>query len=211
MDYNTDRNKIILPEYGRNIHKMVDYLKTVEDLEKRNKMANIVIGIMGNMNPHLRDISDFKHKLWDHLFIMADFDLDIESPYPIPTRETMSEKPKRVPYPENNIRFKHYGKTIENMVKRTADFEDGEKKDALIVILANHMKKNYLAWNRDSVTDALIFRDLDILSKGRLKIPEGLVLTETKEIIAHKPRKKKSSRGGSRNNDRKARYDSRRN
>ncbi len=210
MDYNTDRKKIILPEYGRNIHKMVDYLKTIEDSEKRNKMANIVIGIMGNMNPHLRDISDFKHKLWDHLFIMADFNLDIESPYPIPTRETMSEKPNRVLYPSNNIRFKHYGKTVENMVASIVEFEDGEKKNSLIVIMANHMKKNYLSWNRESVTDALIFRDLEILSKGKLKIPEGLVLTETKDIISHKPKRKKSNRGQSRNSDRKSRYDSRR-
>jgi len=194
MDYNTARKKLILPEYGRHIHQMVDQIKAEQDQEKRNKLAKAVIEIMGNLNPHLRDIPDFKHMLWDHIFIMSDFDLDIESPYPIPVREKIFEKPKKLPYPNKKIRFKHYGRTLEELVVAATGFEEGPEKDLLYTILANHMKKTYLQWNRDSVTDDLIFNDINKLSNGKLTKPEGLVLTEIKDIIVAKPRKKKPER-----------------
>ena len=118
MDYNTQRKKLALPEYGRHIQQMVDYIASVEDRDERNRLAKSLVAIMGNLNPHLRAINDFKHKLWDHLFIMSDFKLDIDSPYPIPSLEQYNEKPRKVPYPGNPIKFKHYGRVIEMMIER---------------------------------------------------------------------------------------------
>ncbi|MEA3443500.1 MAG: DUF4290 domain-containing protein [Bacteroidota bacterium] len=201
MDYNTERKKLVLPEYGRNIQKMVDHIKTIEDRELRIVAAKQVITVMGNKNPHLRDIPDFKHKLWDHIYIMADFDLDIDSPYPIPVRETFQEKPQKLEYPGKKIRFKHYGKTLENMILAAIEFEDGSKKDLLVEVLANHMKKSFLFWNSDSISDENIFNDLKILSKGKLQPKEGLKLLETKDILGPRHKKKKhtkSSRSDSR-------------
>lgn len=190
-DYNTRRKKMVLPEYGRNIQKMVDDMNAIEGRDNRNQAAQVIISIMGNMNPHLRDVPDFKHKLWDHLFIMSDFDLDIDSPYPIPVRETFQEKPRKLVYPAQQIKFMHYGKTLENMVIKAIEFEEGPEKVHLIEILANHMKKSYLLWNRDSVSDETIFNNLNVLSKGRLKPAEDLKLVETKEVLGPKIKKKK--------------------
>lgn len=192
-DYNTTRKNLILPEYGRHIQKMVDHLKTIEDREERNRAAKAIISIMGNMNPHLRDISDFKHKLWDHLALMADFDLDIDSPYEMPAKETLTSKPKQVPYITGDIKYRHYGRIIHQMIDAAIDMEDGEDKKRLIKLLANHMKKSYLTWNRNQVTDEVIFNDIKQLSGGRLIIQEDLKLTETKEILA-KGKKKHTQR-----------------
>lgn len=190
-DYNTKRIKMVLPEYGRSIHKMVDHMRAIEDRDERNHAAGTIITIMGNMNPHLRDIPDFKHKLWDHIFIMSDFDLDIDSPYPIPVRETFQEKPRKLPYPAQQIKFMHYGKTLENMIKKAIEFEEGPEKEHLIEILANHMKKSYLTWNRDSVSDETIFNNLRVLSGGKLVPREDLKLVETKDVLGPKIKKKK--------------------
>ena len=143
-DYNTRRPKMVIPEYGRNIQKMIDHAMTVENKEERNKIANAIISVMGQLNPHLRDIADFKHKLWDHLFIISDFKLDVDSPYPLPDREAIAKKPEKLAYPENNIKFKHYGKTIENLIEQAILIEEKEEKNALIKIIANLMKKTYL-------------------------------------------------------------------
>lgn len=194
MDYNTSRRKLNLPEYGRNIQQMVDHLSTVEDRDERNRLARVLIGIMGNMNPHLRDINDFKHKLWDHIFIMSDFKLDIDSPYPIPSQETYEEKPKTVPYPTQPITYKHYGRSIEMMIQKAIEMEDGQQKDALTQLIANHMKKAYLMWNNDSVSDEDVLRDMGILSKGKLKMAPGTKLSDSREAFKNKrkfiPRKK---------------------
>ena len=190
MDYNTDRKKLILPEYGRNIQKMVDFINAIEDREERNNMAHAVIQIMGNMNPHLRDINDFKHKLWDHLAIMSDFKLDIDFPYDIPARDTFTSKPRIVEYKEGEIRYKHYGKTIELFIERACEMEDDEVKEALVGVIANHMKKSYLTWNKDTVDDEVILKDLDILSKGRLKVSDDFKLAEAKEIMSKGKRKR---------------------
>ena len=191
MEYNTSRKKLVLPEYGRNIQRMVDLTKAEPDKEKRNAMAQAIIAIMGNMNPHLRDIVDFKHKLWDHLAIMADFDLDIDSPYPEPEAETLQEKPEVVPYNKNDTRFKHYGKTIEKMVGVAVDKEEGEMKEILVSLIANHMKKSYLTWNKEAVDDKQIFRDLKIISQGKIDLsPEKTTLTETREILAKNKRRR---------------------
>lgn len=182
MNYNTSRPKMIIPEYGRHIQKLVDHAVHLESKEKRNEMAFAIIDVMGQLNPHLRDVDDFKHKLWDHLYIMSDFKLDVDSPYPKPTPEHFSEKPKKMAYPEHNIRFKHYGKGVEDLVIEAIDMEEGEKKDALILSIANLMKKNYLTWGRSSVNDDQIILDLKKISRGKLKVSEELELIAAKDI-----------------------------
>jgi len=181
-DYNTSRGRLILPEYGRNIQKMVEYIMTIGDRDERNRLAHAVIIIMGNMNPHLRDINDFKHKLWDHLAIMSDFMLDIDYPYEIPRPEAFTAKPRTVGYSTNEIKYRHYGLIVETMIEEAVKLPEGEDKDLLIKLIANHMKKSYLAWNRDSVTDEIIFNDLHAISGKRLKVKEGVKLSEQKEF-----------------------------
>ena len=189
MDYNTQRKKLALPEYGRHIQQMVDYIASVEDREERNRLAKSLVAIMGNLNPHLRDINDFKHKLWDHLFIMSDFKLDIDSPYPIPSLEQYNEKPRRVPYPGNPIKFKHYGRIIEMMIEKAVAMEEGPEKDALKQLIANQMKKANITWNKESVSDDDIFRDMQTLSNGMLVMAPGSKLVDNKEF-KNKPRTK---------------------
>jgi hypothetical protein len=189
-DYNTNRNNLKLPEYGRNIQKMVEYLMTVEDREERNKLAYAVITVMGNMNPHLRDISDFKHKLWDHLSIMSDFKLDIDSPYKKPEPKVFNEKPRRIEYKLNEIKYKHYGRTLEMLIDAASKYPEGEEKEQLIKIIANHMKKSYLTWNREVVTDREIFKDLKELSGGKININEDLKLNDSREILSKNKRKR---------------------
>ncbi len=189
-EYNTAREKMAIPEYGRNIHKMVKHIATIEDREERNKAARTVIAIMGNMNPHLRDINDFKHKLWDHLALISEFKLDIDSPYKPPEISTLTEKPKPVPYNNYPIRYKHYGRILEQMIKAATEMEEGEKKDALIQMIANHMKKSYLTWNRSQVTDEIIYNDLRELSGGKIDKGSELRLSESKDILSRTKKKK---------------------
>ncbi len=193
MDYNSQRKKLPLPEYGRNIQNMVDYLLTIEDKEKRNRSAKTVIDVMGNLYPYLRDVPEFTHKLWDHLAIMADFKLDIDYPYDPPSPDILTEKPNTVPYNQNDIKYKHYGLVMEKMIDRVADFE-GEEKEILISLLANHMKKSFLVWNKDAVENDKIFMDLEELSGNKIKVDPEMTLAETKSILG-KSKKKKSSQG----------------
>lgn len=192
-DYNTRRPQMVIPEYGRNIQKMIAHAVELEDKEERNKMANAIISVMGQLNPHLRDIADFKHKLWDHLFIISDFKIDVDSPYPLPDKETIFKKPERLSYPQNNIHFKHYGKSIENLIEQTVLFEEGEEKIALIKIIANLMKKTYLTFNRDSVNDELIIADLKLLSKNKLQLEDDFQFISTDNILAIDKNKRQSS------------------
>ncbi len=203
-DYNTRRPKMVIPEYGRNIQKMIDHAMTVENKEERNKIANAIISVMGQLNPHLRDIADFKHKLWDHLFIISDFKLDVDSPYPLPDREAIAKKPEKLAYPENNIRFKHYGKTIENLIEQAILIEEKEEKNALIRIIANLMKKTYLTFNRDSVNDELILADLKTLSQGKLQLEDTFEFLSTDEILSvdKSKRQTNTSKGKKNNNQR---------
>ncbi len=168
--YNTDKEPLIIPEYGRYIHEMVKYLKTIENRDERNKNARAIIEMLGNKNPHLRDVPDFQHKLWDHLYIMANFDLDIDSPFPKPEPEKFAERPEKLAYPKKGYKFRYYGHIIKKMIDVAVTWEDGEMKDKLIEIIANHMKKNYLTWNRDSVEDDVIFEHLRILSDGKINL-----------------------------------------
>lgn len=191
MDYNTQRKHLVLPEYGRHIQQMVDQLLEVIDRDERNKVAKSIIAVMGNMNPHLRDINDFKHKLWDHLHVMAGFNLDIDSPYPKPEAAVIYEKPKSVPYPSHPIKYKHYGRSISMMIEKAIEMEPGEQKEALTSLIANHMKKSYLIWNQDSVSDEDIIRDVKELSGGKLTLSPEFEFNEVRENSnQHKPRKK---------------------
>lgn len=175
MEYNTSLPKMIIPEYGRNIQKMIDFAITVADKEERNKVARAIIDVMGQLNPHLRDVTDFKHKLWDHLFIISDFKLDVDSPYPRPTPETFQTKPELLKYPSNDIRYKHYGKIVENLIKEAKKYPEGEERNELVSQIANLMKRSYLNWNRDSVNDEVIIKQLDELSKGSIKADTSIL------------------------------------
>lgn len=199
-DYNTRRPDMVIPEYGRNIQKMVEHAITVEDRNERNKVAQAIINVMGQLNPHLRDITDFKHKLWDHIFIISDFNLDVDSPYPIPDKETIFKKPEKLDYPQSRIRFKHYGKSTEAIIAKAIEMEDGDEKNELIQLIANLMKKSYLTWNRDSVDDSLIISDLKNLSKGNLTVPDDFRLTQTNEILAQTVTKKRPANQNKNNN-----------
>ncbi len=184
MDYNTNRDKLRLPEYGRNVQEMVNIIKNTPGREERNRLAKSTIQLMGNMNPQLRDVADYKHKLWDHLAVIADFDIDIDSPYPLPTQAEIHQKPMKMKYSNpDEIRFKHYGKILEDMVRKATQYPDGEEKDALIATVANQMKKSFLTWNRETVSDDVIFSDLLAIACNRLKIPEGLKLKDSREIL----------------------------
>lgn len=184
MEYNSQRPQLIISEYGRHIQRMIDHTCEIADREERNKMARYIISVMGQLNPHLRDVSDFKHKLWDHLFIMSDFRLDVDSPYPIPSRESFQTKPDRIPYPNAKIRFRHYGKIIEKVIEESKNIEQGPIREALIGAIAYNLKKSYLTWNRDSVQDEQIFKDLSELSGGLLKPAEGTIMTVVAESVS---------------------------
>ncbi|MBN2484854.1 MAG: DUF4290 domain-containing protein [Bacteroidales bacterium] len=182
FDYNTSRKKLVLPEYGRNIHNMVEYIKTIEDKTERTRLAHSVVAVMGNLNPHLRDINDFKHKLWDHIALIANFDIDIDYPYDPPRAETFLEKPRIVEYGTQPITFRHYGKSIEKMVGAAIELPDSPERDTLLNTIANHMKKSYLTWNRESVEDEVILKDLTKLGKGKIDLSK-IKLSESRELI----------------------------
>jgi hypothetical protein len=189
-DYNTQRKKMKLPEYGRNMHKMVDHVMKIEDRTERMLAVKSIIDVMGMMYPYLRDINEFKHKLWDHIAIISDFKLDIDYPYDPPKPETFIEKPRYVPYDQSEITYRHYGKVIEQFINATSQMEDENPgKNTNIELIANQMKKAYLVWNKDAVDDSKILKDLGELSKGRLKPRPDLRLQEVNEIF--KPQGKK--------------------
>ncbi len=168
--YNTDLEPLAIPEYGRVIHTMARNLKSIEDKTLRNEMARVIVDMMGRKSPHLRDVEDFQHKLWDHLFIMAGFDLDIDSPFPKPTQESVKFKPTPLDYPQKGYKYRFYGQIIHKLIEVATQWEDSELKDLLIKVIANHMKKNYLNWNKDNVDDEVIFNHLYELSGGRIKL-----------------------------------------
>ena len=175
--YNTERVKLYIPEYGRNVQKMVDYLKTIEDREKRNEQARAIVKVMEIINRavHLQD--NYEQKLWDHLHIISGFDLDVDSPYPAPAPESLQEKPMMIPVSRKPIKASHYGRNIESFIDLIAEKEDGDQKTAMIRSLAVYMRQQYLIWNKDTVSDETIFQDIERLSDGRIKVPEGLQLS----------------------------------
>ncbi len=181
MDYNSNRKKLLLPEYGRHIQKMVDYCTSIKDKEERTRCANAIIVNMGNMFPHLRDVNDFKHKLWDHIAIMSDFKLDIDTPFDLPERSTLNQRPKKLAYNNQKMRYKHYGSTIEKLIEKAVEMEDGELKDHLILLIANNMKKSLLQWNKDFPGDERVFNDIKKLSGYKLEIKEDMKIPEHKD------------------------------
>lgn len=191
MEYNTNLEKLILPEYGRNVQRLVQQAVKIEDDNERNAFVQKIIDLMGRMYPYLRDLRDFKHKLWDHLVIMSDFKLN--SPYPKPTAVTYARPPFKIPYSDGKIRYRHYGKSITNFIRYATEMEDGENKNLLIGLIANHMKKLYLSWNKESVTDDIIFSNLIELSGGKIKIPQNLTLSES-AVFNSKNKKKRSNK-----------------
>lgn len=191
MDYNSNRKKLALPEYGRHIQKMVDHAKTIEDQEERTRFANGIIGVMGNLFPHLRDVSDFKHKLWDHLAIMADFKLEIEFPFSPPEKENFNRPPETLPYSTGKMSYKHYGAIIEGMINKATQMEEGPLKDHLIVLIANHMKKSLLNWNKDVASDERIYEDMKRLSKGKLIVEGTPKIVTKREFHNPNPRPKR--------------------
>jgi hypothetical protein len=184
LEYNTQRGKLLISEYGRNVQKMVEMALAIEDREKRTKAAHNIVNVMALLNPQVREIADFKQKLWDHLFIISDFKIDVDSPYPVPEKSKYNERPKPLAYPTSNIRYKYYGKVMEDMIRKVADLPDGPSKDQIVHNLANFMKMSYLTWNKDSVDDSTIVNHLNELSVGKLKLHESVTLNHTAEILA---------------------------
>jgi hypothetical protein len=190
MEYNTTRDKLIISQYGRNVQKLVKFAMIIEDREKRTNFAKSIVQIMGQLNPGTRDSGDFRHKLWDHLFVISDFKLDVDSLYPMPSSDSFSAKPEKLHYGENSIKYKMYGSNVAKIIDAAIKYEEGPEKDALVHAIANHMKKSYLNWNRESVDDDLIFEHLKVLSGDKLKLSEDKSLSTTSDILARSRKKK---------------------
>lgn len=195
MEYNTDRTQLHMPEYGRIIQQLVERCKELSTKEERNEMCHAIVDFMGQRNPQLRDEENYKHKLWDHLFILANYNLDVDSPYPFPTKEELSVKPKRMEYPKLQGDFKFYGKSILQLIELAIKQEDGEEKEALIEVIANNMKKSYNIYNKEHVTDDVIFRHLKELSEDRLDLT-GIDTLEKSKIYHSNNRNKNQKNQG---------------
>jgi len=186
MEYNTDREHLIIPEYGRHVQKMVKHATQIKDEKERKECVEAIIAFMGQRNPHLRDIKDFTHKLWDHLFMMSNFEIDVKSPYPIPEKEKLAAKPEKMPYPKTKIKFPFYGINVEKMITHACEIPDEKLKEIMAGMIANHMKKDYLSWNKAFVDDDTILNHLNQLSDGKLKTHADFKLIDDKDI--QKPR-----------------------
>lgn len=196
LEYNAERSHLIIPEYGRHIQKLVNHCIALEDVVERNKMAKAIVDVMGNLQPHLRDVPDFKHKLWDQLFIMAEFKLDVDSPYEKLEKEVLQAKPERLEYPKSASKYRYYGNNIQTMIDTALTWEAGDARDALYYTIANHMKKCYLNWNKDTVDDQVIFKHLVYLSKGDIDLTNSdEKLSEVKDLLRkRKPTNKQNTK-----------------
>ena len=198
LEYNSEREDLIIPEYGRHIQKMVNQAIECKDKDDRNNMAKAIIGVMGNLNPHLRDVPDFQHKLWDQLFIMSQFNLEVDSPYPKPSKEVFEQKPDKLDYPQNHPKYRFYGNNIKKMIDVAVSWEDGEMKSQLVYVIANHMKKCFLNWNKDTVEDSVIYQHLFELSSGKISLDSSSpALSDSKDLISvsHKKHSKSGKKG----------------
>ena len=204
LEYNTEREHLIIPEYGRHMQKMINYAKSRETKEERNKYAKSIIAVMGNLQPHLRDVPDFQHKLWDQLYIMSDFELDVDFPFEKPIREVLEARPTPLKYPQNYPKYRFYGNNIKTMIDVANTWEEGEMKEALVYTIANHMKKCFLNWNKDTVEDTVIYNHLYELSDGKLNLKDSKedlsdstsLMRSKKKFTQNKPTHKKG--GGNR-------------
>jgi hypothetical protein len=200
LDYNTQLKRLNLPEYGRNIQRMVDHALTIEDKDERAKCAQTIISIMGNLFPHLRDIPDFKHKLWDHLAIMSDFKLEIDYPYEVVQKDELYSKPEKVPYSNGGIKVRHYGRFLQDLIVKANEMEEGPERERLVELMANHMKKSMMSWNRESVDDQKIFDDLRLLSDQKLQVKDETVkLVEMRDFINRKPAQRQNQTNNRKN------------
>lgn len=183
FDYNTQRPRLIIPEYGRNVQRMVQHCMDLDDRDQRTRAAKAIIQVIARLNPQLRNSDTFERTLWDHLHIMSEFKLDVDAPYPKPTPEELDSKPERVPYPQSEIKYGHYGKMVQRMAAQCAAMEPGEKRDAYALLIANLMKRQFLAWNRDTVPDGVILKDLSDLSAGKVRPAPDAQLAQTADLL----------------------------
>ena len=205
--YNTQQKRMPLPEYGRSIQNMVDHALTIEDRVERQRCAITIINMMGNMFPQLRDTPDFKHKLWDHLAIMSDFKLDIDYPYEIVRKEKLATKPDPVPYPHTRIRYRHYGHIVEELIQKACEMAEGNEKQNLVALICNHMKKDYMTWNKDTVDDQKIAEDLSELSDGRLQLTDDILKLMAMRIdMYYRPKANPNNRNNKNANSNKRKH-----
>jgi hypothetical protein len=183
MEYNTQRGKLLLPEYGRNVQEMIAHAMEIESRTERNKAARAIIEVMGQLNPHLRDVDDYRHKLWTHLFVMSDFQLDVDSPYDMPVPEVLNSRPDHMEYPKSRIRYGHYGKYTQNILSEAKNLGDTAEREFLKNTMANFMKKQYLAYNNDTVENHVIATQLKELSQGELILENPDELMNTNAIL----------------------------
>jgi hypothetical protein len=208
MEYNTARGKMLLPEYGRNVQNMIQHAMEIEDREERNRASQAIIEVMGQLNPHLRDVDDYRHKLWTHLFVMSNFELDVDTPYEIPQETELEKRPERVPYPKSKIRFGHFGQYSQKILEGSKELADDGEREYMTNAMGNFMKKQYLVHNNTAVENNVIADQLGELSNGDLKIekPEELMgttlLLKTLGLDQNKnPKNSKNSKGGKNNNN----------
>ena len=206
LEYNTIREELIIPEYGRHIQKMINYASSRESKEERNKLANSIISVMGNLQPHLRDVPDFQHKLWDQLFIMSDFKLDADSPFEKPSKEVLNAKPDPLSYPQNFPKYRFYGNNIKIMIDEAVKWDAGEMKEALVLTIANHMKKCFLNWNKDSVKDQVIFDHLYELSDSQLDIRDSKEELLDSALLLRSKKRFSNKKFSKKNNKNRKRY-----
>jgi hypothetical protein len=209
MEYNTTRSSMVIPEYGRNIQRMIDYAVNLPAKEERTLAAKTIVNAMAILNPQLRDLTDFKQKLWDHLFVISDFKLDCDSPYPMPEPDAIHARPKRVTYPQKSIKYRNYGSILDKVIKEAKDMEDGPEKQALSGMIANFMKHLFLTYNKDSVNDEVIFEHLREMSGGALEVSEGTKLSAV--YIEPKDNIRRNNNNNKRNNNNRKRNGGNRN
>lgn len=183
LKYNTEREKLIISEYGRNIQVMINHLMEIEDREKRTEAAHFIVNVMAQMNPQVKESNDYIHKLWDHLHIISDYKLDVDGPFEPPQQGVITVKPEHVGYQKHNIKHGHYGHYVSELLKKIEETEDEQKREVLLVAMANQMKRDYLNWNRETVNDLLILDDLHKLSDGKFSLPTDTKLASTNEIL----------------------------
>lgn len=206
MEYNTTRPKLLLPEYGRNVQEMISHAMEIADRDERNKAARAIIEVMGQLNPHLRDVDDYRHKLWTHLFVMSDFKLDVDSPYEMPKAETLSSKPDSMAYPKSKIKFGHYGKYTQDILQDAKNMTNSDEREYLKITMANFMKKQYLTYNNDAVENHVIATQLKVLSQGELILenPDELVNTNLiLKSIGLNPNKRNNNKKNQKNQNQK--------
>ena len=206
LEYNTEREDLIIPEYGRHIKKMIDHVSSLKSKDERNKLSNAIISVMGNLQPHLRDVPDFQHKLWDQLFIMSDFKLDVDSPFEKPSKDILDSKPLPLEYPQSFPKYRFYGNNIKIMIDEAVKWDNSDKKDALIFTIANHMKKCFLNWNKDNVEDKVIFEHLYELSDSKIDIKNSNIELLDSSVLIRSKKKFSNKKYPKKNNKNRKRY-----